>query len=65
MTKICDVIDNLDLESLRVLLQGFWPCARQTFEVQIIHNDDGHIKEEFDEDDPYIGSCSGRPLPSF
>ena len=53
------------MESPRIFIEGFWPCTLQTFEVQTIHDDDGHIREEFDEDDLYIGPRSGHLLSSF
>ena len=62
---IHDAIDNLDLESFGVLHQGCWPHIWQTFEVQVIHNNDGKIIEEFDEDDLYIGPCKRCLPPSF
>ena len=48
-----------------VLREGFWPTTHVEANVgdQII--EDGEDREEFGEDDPYVGPMRGRPQPSF
>ena len=47
------------------LKEGFWPTTRVEANVgdQIV--EDGEEREEFREDDPYVGPLNGRPQPSF
>ena len=48
-----------------VLREGFWPTTRVEANVgdQIV--EDGEDREEFGEDDPYVGPMRSRPQPSF
>ena len=45
--------------------EGFWPTTHVEANVgdQIV--EDGEEREEFGEDDPYVGPLNGRPQPSF
>ena len=47
------------------LREGFWPttCVEENVADQIAK--DGEEREEFGEDDPYVGPLNGRPQPSF
>ena len=47
------------------LREGFWPTTR--VEANVAHQiaEDGKEREEFGEDDPYIGPLNGRSQPSF
>ena len=47
------------------LKEGFWltTCVEANVADQIA--EDGEEREEFGEDDPYVGSLNGRPQPSF
>jgi hypothetical protein len=53
------------MEAVNVLCMGFWPQTRQSFEVQTLYTEDGILRDEFAEDDHYIGPRSLRPRPSF
>ena len=48
-----------------VLREGFWPttCVEANVGDQIA--EDGKDREEFGEDDPYVGPMRSRPQPSF
>ena len=48
-----------------VLREGLWPtkCVEANIADQIAK--DGEDREEFGKDDPYVGSLSDRPQPSF
>jgi hypothetical protein len=46
------------------LKNGFWPRTRQGA-VDCRFMDTGDIREEFDEDEHYIGEARGQPNPSF
>ena len=48
-----------------VLKDGFWPTSRVEAIVEDQYAEDGDIREEFAEDDIYVGQMRGRPLPSF
>jgi hypothetical protein len=53
------------LPSSTVLRDGFWPKTRdQRTRVDQL-GDDGEDREEFAEDEAYVGPQSGRPEPSF
>ena len=50
---------------LSKLRDGFWPTTRvQASRVDQL-DDDGEDREEFWEDEAYVGPLSGRPNPSF
>ena len=48
-----------------VLREGFWPTTRVEANVADQIAEDGEDREEFGEDDPYVGPLSGQPQPSF
>jgi hypothetical protein len=48
-----------------VLREGFWPRTHVTQSIIDQIADDGEDREEFGEDDPYVGPRRGRPPPSF
>ena len=48
-----------------VLREGFWPTTRVEANIADQIEEDGEDREEFGEDDPYVGPLSGRPQPSF
>ena len=53
------------MEPLPTLRNGFWPTTRiQASRVDQL-DDDGEDREEFGEDEAYVGPLSGRPNPSF
>ena len=53
------------ITSCNVLKDGFWPttCVDANVADQIA--EDGEDREEFGEDDPYVGPLNSRPQPSF
>ena len=48
-----------------VLREEFWPTTRVEANVGDQIAEDGEDREEFGEDDPYVGPMRGRPQPSF
>ena len=48
-----------------VLSEGFWPTTSVEANLRDKIAEDGEDREEFGEDDPYIGPLSGRPQPPF
>ena len=48
-----------------VLREGFWPTTCVEANVGDQKTEDGEDREEFGEDDPYVGPTRGRPQPSF
>ena len=48
-----------------VLREGFWPTTHVEANVGDQIAEDGEDREEFGEDDPYVGPMRGRPQPSF
>ena len=48
-----------------VLREGFWPTTRVEANVGDQIADDGEDREEFGEDDLYVGPMRSRPQPSF
>ena len=48
-----------------VLREGFWPTTHVEANVEDQIAEDGEDREEFGEDDPYVGPMRGRPQPSF
>ena len=53
------------LPTFDVLKDGFWPTTRVEANQADELNKDDEEREEFGEDDPYVGPLSGRPNPSF
>ena len=44
---------------------GFWPSSRvERFEGDEL-DEDGKVREEFAEDDAFVGKLCNRPLPTF
>ena len=64
-TRVEDALQDPQMEAVDVLCMGFWPRTRQSFNVQTLYGMDGYLREEFGEDDHYIGPRSLRPKPSF
>ena len=52
-------------QSSNVLKDGFCLTTRLEAVVEDQYAEDGDIREEFVEDDVYVGQMRGRPLPSF
>lgn len=48
-----------------VLKDGFWPATRVQPTLEDQFNDDGKEREEFGEDEAYVGPLRERPQPSF
>ena len=48
-----------------VLADGFWPNARGRVSTNDIFTGNGTVREEFAEDEHYIGPARQRPMPSF
>ena len=53
------------LPSCSVLKDGFWPSSRVQATQMDELDEDGEDREEFGEDDAYVGPLRGRPQPSF
>ena len=64
-TRVENALQDPEMEAVDVLCMGFWPRTRQSFNVQTLYGMDGYLREEFGEDDHYIGPKSLRPKPSF
>ena len=47
------------------LKDGFWPSTRVEATEEDELDDDGEAREEFGEDDLFVGNLRNRPLPSF
>lgn len=55
----------LPLDLPPTLRDGFWPRSRVDRSVEDEFTDIGDLREEFDEDDPFVGQARDRPAPSF
>ncbi len=55
----------LPTESYNLLRDGFWPQSRINHTLEDQYNEAGTSREEFDEDEVYIGQRRDRPAPSF
>lgn len=64
-SRVNEALKEPEMEAVDVLCMGFWPQTRQSFEVQTLYNADGELRDEFAEDDHYIGPRSLKPKPSF
>jgi hypothetical protein len=53
------------IEPSTTLKDGFWPSSR----VEVVEEDevdeDGEVREEFGEDDAFVGQLRDRPMPTF
>ncbi len=56
---------SLPSESFDVLRDGFWPHTRITRTEEDQYTEVGAMREEFDDDEVYIGQRRDRPPPSF
>lgn len=53
------------IEPSMALKDGFWPSTRVAPRDEDQFNEDGGHREEYGEDDAYVGELRARPLPSF
>jgi hypothetical protein len=53
------------IEPSDALKDGFWPSTRIETTEEDELDDDGEVREEFAEDDDFVGQRRDRPLPSF
>ena len=60
-----EALEQSEMEAVDVLCMGFWPQTRQSFDVQTLYDVDGALRDEFAEDEHYIGPRSLRPRQSF
>jgi hypothetical protein len=63
--RVKDALQEPQTEAMDVLRMGFWPRTRQSFEVQTLYDAEGLLRNEFAEDEHYIGPRSLKPKPSF
>ena len=63
----CDIRDALSLpmDTPISLQNGFWPSTRIAHAVENEFTEDGHVREEYGEDDHFVGQRCDRPPPSF
>jgi hypothetical protein len=61
------VKDALDfpIQPLPSLRDGFWPLSRIASAPEDEFIEDGNVREEYDEDDHFVGQRRDRPAPSF
>ena len=62
-----DVRDALSLpmDTPISLQNGFWPSTRIAHAVEDEFTEEGHVREEYGEDDHFVGHRCDRPPPSF
>ena len=60
-----EALEQSEMEAVDVLCMGFWPQTRQSFDVQTLYDVDGVLRDEFAEDEHYIGPRNLRPRQSF
>jgi hypothetical protein len=62
-----DVKDALVLpvQTLSSLRDEFWPVTRFVTAPEDVFLEDGSVREEYDEDDHFVGQRRDRPAPSF
>ena len=53
------------IEPSEALKDGFWPSTRVEATEEDELDDNGEAREEFGEDDLFVGNLRNRPLPSF
>ncbi|KAG0581688.1 hypothetical protein KC19_3G000300 [Ceratodon purpureus] len=56
---------EVPIEPSIALRDGFWPSTRVDEILEDQYGEDGKLREEFGEDDPYVGELRARPQPSF
>ena len=56
---------DLPLQYDGVLRDGFWPTSRVAPSFEDEFTETGDIREEFDEDDHFVGQARDRPAESF
>jgi hypothetical protein len=54
-----------DISVSETLRGGFWPSSRICLDVEDEFNDDSIVREEYDEDAPFVGRRRNRLAPSF
>lgn len=64
-SRVKEALEEPEMEAVDVLCMGFWPKTRQSFDVQTLYDGEGLLRDEFAEDDHYIGPKSLKPKPSF
>ena len=55
----------LPMQSNSTLMDGFWPSTRIAHELEDCFTETGAVREEFDEDDVFVGQRRDRPAPTF
>lgn len=56
---------EVPIEPSNALRDGFWPSTRIDASLEDQFAEDGELREEFGEDDAFIGEIRDRPQPSF
>lgn len=56
---------EVSIEPSNVLRDGFWPLSRIDATLEDQFAEDGELREEFGEDEAYVGEIRDRPQPSF
>ena len=47
------------------LQDGFWPSSRIDRTIEDQFTDGGDVREDYDEDEPFVGQSHDRPTPTF
>jgi hypothetical protein len=53
------------IEPSTTLKDGFWPSSRVEADEDDNVDEDGEVREEFGDDDAFVGQLRNRPLPTF